>query len=209
MNTRTNVLSGLGCGLALVAACSTTATPPPRTASSPEAMTTTVSTDQGGERAKQITLTATVVKIDQAERLVTLRGSDGVTRTVRVGEEARNLAQVKEGDTVVVTYYQSVAFQVVPEGQGKLGVSENSAGERAAPGGKPGASAARVITIVADIVQLDRENQQATLRGADGEMMTVDVADPKNFDKVKVGDRVEIALSEAFAIDVHPAQPNE
>jgi len=172
-------------------------------------MTTTASTDtstdKGGERAKEVTVTATVVKIDQAHRLVTLRGSDGATRTIRVGEEARNLAQVKEGDTVVATYYQSVAFQVVPEGEAKLGVSENAAGQRAAPGESPGGSAARVVTIVADIVQLDRENQQATLRGADGEVMTVDVADPKNFDKVKVGDRVEIALSEAFAIDVHPA----
>ena len=65
--------------------------------------------------------------------------------------------------------------------------------------------AARVVTIVADIAKLDRKNQQAVLRGPKGETMTVDVQNPDNFDKVKVGDRVEITLTEAIAIDVQPA----
>jgi len=61
------------------------------------------------------------------------------------------------------------------------------------------------MTIVADIVKLDRQHNTAVLRGPEGNLTTVDVANPANFDKVKVGDRVEITLTEALAIDVQPA----
>ena len=69
----------------------------------------------------------------------------------------------------------------------------------------PGGVAARVVTVVADIVKLDRNAQTAVLRGPKGTLTTVNVENPANFDKVKVGDRVEITLSEAVAIDVQPA----
>jgi uncharacterized OB-fold protein len=62
-----------------------------------------------------------------------------------------------------------------------------------------------VVTIVADIVKLDRKNKQAVLKGAEGKTVTVNVQRPEVFDKVKVGDRVEITYTEAVAIDVQPA----
>ena len=173
--------------------------PPPTLAQSTE------STAKGGSRSQEITIAATVVKVDQKERLVTLRGPDGATETIRVSDQVRNLPQVKKGDQVLVTYYQSVAFEVVKPGEKKLGVTGQEGLGRAELGEKPGGVAARVITIVADIAKLDRKNQQAVLRGPKGETMTVDVQNPDNFDKVKVGDRVEITLTEAIAIDVQPA----
>lgn len=43
------------------------------------------------------------------------------------------------------------------------------------------------------------------LRGAEGKSVTVNVKNPESFDKVKVGDSVEITYTDAFAIDVQPA----
>jgi len=196
--TRTTVvaLSAL-----LVAACSTkTAAPPP-----PTVATSVSSTEKGGARQQEVTVFATVEKIDMKERLVTLRGPDGTTETIRVPPETRNLAQVKKGDEVVATYYQSVAFEVVKKSEAELGASAQQGAARAELGEKPGAIGARVITIVADIVKLDRANSLAVLKGAEGKTMTVNVRNPENFDKVKVGDRVEIVVTEAVAIDVQPA----
>ena len=146
-----------------------------------------------------------VEKVDQKERLVTLRGPDGTTETIRVPDTVRNLAQVKKGDEVIASYYQSAAFEVVKKSDAKLGVRAEEGAARAEAGEKPGAVGARVVTIVADVVKLDREAKQAVLRGADGKTTTVNVQNPVAFDKVKVGDRVEIKLTEAVGIDVQPA----
>ncbi len=190
----------MGFALALGLAACATKTPPPPTVAVGEA-----STPKGGARYQEVTVRATVDKIDQKSRVVTLRGPDGSTETIRVGEEARNLAQVKRGDEVVVTYYKSVAFQVLKPGEAKPAVTAEEGAARAMPGAKPGGMAARVVTVVAEIVKLDREDQEAVLRGPEGKTVTVNVQNPENFDKVKVGDTVEITFTEAFAIDVQKA----
>jgi len=53
-----------------------------------------------------ITETATVEAVDQATRVVTLKGSKGNVFDIKAGEEVRNLVQVKVGDQVKVKYYQ-------------------------------------------------------------------------------------------------------
>ena len=49
-------------------------------------------------------------KIDYKTRMVTLVGADGEPFTIKAGDEVKNLAQVKVGDEVVATYYQSIAY---------------------------------------------------------------------------------------------------
>jgi len=188
----------------VLCACSSskpTPTPPPPTVTQME-----TSNAKGAARAEEVKITATVDKIDLPARLVVLRGADGHTEALRLGPEVRNLDQVKRGDQVVVTYFRSVAFEVVKK-DAKLGVTTEGGAARAEVGEQPGALGATVVTVVADIVKLDRANQQAVLKTSDGQTITVDVKNPENFDRVKVGDRVEIQLTEAVAIDVTPAKP--
>jgi hypothetical protein len=185
----------------LVAACSAEkATPPPATVVAAQGQT-----ERGGIRQQEVTVVAIVDSVDARNRTVTLRGPDGTTETIRVPEEVRNLPQVKRGDEVIATYFQSVAFDVVKKSEAKLGVTAEEGGARAELGERPGAIGARVVTIVADVVKIDRETRQAVLKGAEGKTTTVNVQNPAAFDRVKVGDRVEIRLTEAIAIDVQPA----
>jgi ribosomal 50S subunit-recycling heat shock protein len=149
-------------------------------------------------------MTAIVEKIDVAQRLVTLRGPNGKSKTIRVSDEARNLAQVEPGDEVAVTYYESIAYQVLAPGEKKPGISAEGGAGRAELGDKPGGLAAQAVTLVADVEELDRANQVAVLRGPEDQMITVNVQRPEVFDKVKVGDRVEITYTEAIAVDVQP-----
>lgn len=186
--------------LAACAGSKPVATPPPPTVTEDVSMT-----EKGGERHQEIVVTATVEKVDQKERLVTLRGPDGTTDTIRLGPEVRNLAQLERGDSVIATYYRSVAFEVVKRSDAELGVAGLAGVGRAEPGEKPGGVGGQAMRLVADIVKLDRKNQQAVLKGAKGDTITVDVQRPEVFDKVKVGDRVEIIYTEAVAIDVQPA----
>lgn len=57
---------------------------------------------------------ATVTQLDQATRLMTLRGPAGNEFTFEVDTAVRNLPQVKVGDEVVVTFTEALAVSVEP-----------------------------------------------------------------------------------------------
>jgi hypothetical protein len=154
------------------------------------------------ERARAVKVTAAVTDIDVAKRLVTLKSSDGSEETVQVGPEVRNLAQVKRGDEVVVTYYESMVFHLLKPGQGKPGGGAAEIAERAEPGEKPGAAGAQAVTITATVVKVDKNKPSSTLKGADGESVTLPVRDASKLDPVKVGDLLEITYKRALAIAV-------
>jgi uncharacterized OB-fold protein len=198
VHRRTGIAIGIVCALA-IGGCAAKKTPPP-----PEVLTNSTSTPTGGSREQAITAEAIVTAVDLPNRMVTLRQSDGETVSVRVGDEVRNLAQVKRGDRVVVVYYESIAFRVLKPGEARPSVTSDDDTLVAPPGQRPGAATARETTIVAKILGLDRAKQQAVLRGPKGKRFTVKVRNPAHFDKVKVGDKVEITYTEAFAIDVQP-----
>jgi len=148
---------------------------------------------------------ATVVAIDQTTRMVTLRAADGQLNTVRVDSSVRNLSQVRKGDEVVATYYESVAVQVKKPGEAEPGVSTSADAARAQHGELPAGAVAETTTIVATVTKIDHKHQSVTLRGADGTMKTVDVRNPAHLEKLKVGDLVELSLTEALAIQVEKA----
>src|SRR5205823_10246444 len=84
-----------------------------------------------------VTKTATVQKVDQKTRHVTLRRPDGTKFTIVVGPEVHNLRQVKKGDVVSVTYRESIAYEVKKSDQAHPGVARSTELTRAPLGGKP------------------------------------------------------------------------
>ncbi|MGB7971203.1 MAG: hypothetical protein WCF31_04445 [Candidatus Deferrimicrobiaceae bacterium] len=152
-------------------------------------------------------LTATVEKIDQSTRMVTLKGPEGNTVTFRVSDEARNLDQVKAGDSVDVQYYEAVAWQVMKPGTAPMGVTTTSAMGRAKKGEMPGGAMGKQVSIVAEIEAIDKDGKHVTLKGPQGNSERVAVKDPKNLENVKVGDEVQLTYTEAMAISVQPAAP--
>jgi hypothetical protein len=138
---------------------------------------------------------------------VTLKNAEGEVFDVEVGEEVRNLPQVKKGDDVVVTYYESLALTLRKPGEAKPGVAVAEAAGRAEPGEKPGAVRGRQTTIVATVVGLDKKKGTVTLKGPKGKVVTVEARDPKRLEPVKVGDLIEAVYTEAVAISVEKPEP--
>jgi Cu/Ag efflux protein CusF len=185
---RTKLIAAAGAAL-IAAAC---AAPPPK-----PAMTDTL-----------IQKTATVESIDQASRLVTLRREDGSATTVRVSDEVRNLPQVKVGDKVVVSYYEAIAAEVKKPGEGVQGVEADVSAVRAEPGEQPAAGAGVLLRTTVTIDSVDKQMNTVTFKNADGLLRTVAVKTPEGqtFIKgLKKGDQVEVAYTEAMAIEVKPA----
>lgn len=200
MNTRLLGLTVLSCALALSACSAAVPTP-----AAPEVSESINATEKGGSREEKVTVYATVEKVDQKKRIVTVIGFDGAKQVIEAGPEVRNLAQVKKGDQIILTYLQSVAFEVIAPGDKRSEATAAEGTGRAEVGEKPGAMDLRMVTVVADVVKLDRKNSTATLRGPEGETTVVDIKSPAVFDRVKVGDRVEITMTAALAIDVQSA----
>jgi Cu/Ag efflux protein CusF len=155
-----------------------------------------------------VSSTATVKALDMESREVTLQRGDGSTFTFHAGEQVHNLAQVHVGDTVTVTYYQSIAYDVRKPGEGAPGVAAAEELARAKPGEKPAGAVGQVLTITATITAIDKAANTVTLKGPDGDVVTVRARDPKKLNKVAVGDLVNITYTEALAIAVEtPKKP--
>ncbi len=65
----------------------------------------------GGKLSYKSTVTATIESIDRKKPEVTLKTADGKSLTVKI-ERPKLLANVKEGDEVVITYSEAVAISV-------------------------------------------------------------------------------------------------
>ena len=158
-----------------------------------------------GIKERTIERTATVQAIDLDKRLVTLKGEKGNVFELKVGEEAKNLPQVKVGDLVTVKYYESLAFEVTKPGQA-VGVGATAGVASAKPGEKPAALAAGQVTITATVEAIDAKKHYVTLKDPEGKTKEIKVKNPKNLVNVKVGDQVAITYTEALAIEVEPAK---
>jgi Cu/Ag efflux protein CusF len=149
-----------------------------------------------------LTGTATVESINPATRQIVLRRSDGAMLRFRVDKDVRNLEQVKAGDRVKVSYYESLAWEVKKAGQATPGAEVTASMDRAQPGAKPGGNVEQALKLTSTIAGIDKSAQTVTLRSAAGESTTFKVRDPKNLDRVAVGDLVEITYTEGVAVSV-------
>ncbi len=159
-------------------------------------------------RENLVQRTATVESIDQASRLVTLRGEEGNAFTLLVSEEVRNLPQVKTGDRVTVSFFEAIAAEVKKAGEGAEGVQADISTVRAEPGERPAAGAGVLLRTTVEIEFVDTTFNTVTFRRSDGASRTVAVQTPEGRQFIRglrKGDRVEIAYTEAFAIEVKPA----
>lgn len=156
------------------------------------------------ERSWVETITATVEALDLANRMVTLRGPQGNVVRLRVDESVKNLPQVKVGDQVVANYYVSLAVRMAEPGDPVA--TAVSGVTTVKPGEMPTGVSARQVTVTASVEAIDKKTPSITLKGPEGDVVTVRVVDPKNLEKVKVGDKLLITYTEALAISVEKAK---
>jgi len=154
--------------------------------------------------ANLVTATARVTALDQQTRRVTLERADGSEVTVYADDTVRNLPQVHVGDEVTASFYESLAYEVKKPGSAAPGATVAEDTARAKLGEKPAGAGARVTTIVTTIVGIDKAAGTVTLQGPTGRATTIKARDPRNLERVAVGDLVEITYTEAVAVSVEP-----
>ena len=173
------------------------ATPPPPTAEKSV-------TEEGGAITGQstVTVTSTVVRVDQKNRVVTLRNAEGEVADVQVGDEVRNLPQVKPGDRVVATYHETITITVRKPGEATPGITTASTAARAKPGERPAGAVGEQTTIVATVTAVDKSAGTLTVKGPRGKIVTIKAREARRLENIKVGDLVEAVYTEVVAISV-------
>jgi len=147
-----------------------------------------------------VTVAGTVETIDKNRRAVNIKTADGKFVAVDVPAAAKRFDELKVGDKVKVTYNNNVFVRLKPAGE--AAVDEAATASTMGKEARPGGAAAMVRTMTATINEIDKSASSMTFVGANGWKYSRRIVDPKVFDQVKVGDRVDITWSTDVAVAV-------
>ena len=147
----------------------------------------------------------TVIAIDRATRSVTLQNIDNATKVVQVPSEVKAFDTLKVGDHIDIDYTESMAVSLLPSGE-QADHHRELTEMKMGPTGVGGAG--REMTVSAEILAIDRINNQVTFRGPKGNTQTTTVSDPamqKKLATLKPGQVVQLTFTEAVAAAIRPA----
>lgn len=144
--------------------------------------------------------TSTILAIDSTSRMITFSGESG-DLVVSAGPEFRRFNELKVGDKVNFTYYESVVYRLRKPGDPPLdnqpGVVGTSSG-RTLPGGTIAEQRSETVTVKA----IDMNAPSITVTTPAGHTVSRRVENKLNLNGVKVGDRIDVIYTEALLADV-------
>jgi hypothetical protein len=198
MNNRTRafspILGAIGTGVLLLSRAGFAA---------PSVEDAQVTSANGQTRSQLIQTSASITGIDNIDRSVLLKASDGSENWVHVPESVAGFERLKMGDKVNVDYYQSLAVSLAPSGS-KPSMTATQTGAVDLGAGVQG----RELKISAKVVSVDQAANTVTFKGPKGRLRTVNVEDPALQAKLatlKPGQVVQFDYTEAVAADIRPA----
>lgn len=151
--------------------------------------------------AQELTASATVTAIDLETRQVSLKNAEGETFDIVAGEQVANLPNVKVGDKVMLKYLQILDVELL---KGTAGIRKRIVevdGERAGADEKPGGGVGMKVTLYADVIGLDKQQQTVTVRGVD-ETLTIKINNPEQFNLIAEGDQLKAVQTKAIGIGI-------
>jgi len=153
-------------------------------------------------------MVAAVDRVDARTRTIVVRGPDNKPQTLQLGPEVRNFDQIRRGDRVRLHYEEAVAVRMAARGS-RMEPESMVGAARAEPGARPAAGTIAATRAQVRITALDTANNRVSFVGPSRVERTVVVRAPELQAFIKtlsVGDRVDVAIAEAIAIRVEPAE---
>ena len=154
-------------------------------------------------RQDQKTETATITAIDKGSRSVTLQGPNGDRKTFTVGPAVTRFNQLKVGDVIRATYYESLVLELRKPGTPVTPAASASVAERLKD--RPGGVVAVQETTSVTVKAVDPNVPSLTVVTAAGLTETWRIADRKNLEGVAPGDRIEMTYTKGVVVAAEPA----
>ena len=143
-----------------------------------------------------------VVKVDKKTRTITFRNKEGESKFV-AGPEITNFNQIKKGDHLNVNYQLAVAIELIKtKSDGVRSKVETNTVTTSKANEKPAETIANKTTIIADIVEVNREKKLVSVKGPSGKVTTVTVKNPALLADVNVGEQVKVIYYDAMAASI-------
>jgi len=169
-------------------------------------ITSTVIAQKTGDGAGSTeTATATIRRIDRTTRFVVLRGDDGSETGVFAPPEFKRFNELRVGDVVTITYYESVVSQLRRPRARKPSVSEEISATESTSA-LPGLTLSHQQTERVTVKAVDRDASSITVTNRHGRTVSRHVERLSDLDGVKRGDHVDITYTEAVLATVARAK---
>ncbi len=139
---------------------------------------------------------AVIQQIDYTSRIISYRTTDGKDDTMWAPPSLARFSELKVGDRMNLTYYESTAYEVRKPGAPPI-VPSDKTSLTPTPGALPGGTIARQATASVIVKAVDPGVPSITVTTADNRTITRKVAQKSYLDGVKPGDRIDITYTEA------------
>lgn len=149
-----------------------------------------------------------VQSVNARTRQVAIRTPSNRVVTVVAGPEVQNLDRVRRGDRVRVRFEEAVAVQLTPRGTA-IDPEATVGAARSEPGDRPAGAVVATIRDTVRINSVDTANNTVTFTSSRGVRRTVAVRTPEMqafIRTIRPGQRVNVAIAEATALSVEPAE---
>ncbi|WP_166359852.1 hypothetical protein [Pseudomonas akapageensis] len=157
-----------------------------------------------GGRAIENDVTTKVLAVDATNHVVTVEDAKGDPISIQLSDKAKDLGNLKVGDTVKVHVSRSVAAVLEKNVVAAPGVSEEKGVIRATPNNpNPGGEAFRQIKITSKITKINLKTHEVTLLPPEGMEKVVKVEDKDlqaRMKNLKVGDMVTVTYTDLLKI---------
>ncbi len=153
-------------------------------------------------RANSVTEVVTISAIDAKTRHITVKDDKGETEVIVAGPEVQRFNELKVGQRVRTTYYESLVLSAHAPKQAPKPSSATV--DITTSSGAPGVTAATQLVTTVTVTAIDTKTPTITVRTEDGSLVTRTVQDRKNLEGVKVGQMIDITYTEAILLGVVP-----
>ena len=168
-------------------------------------MSSPASTQAPIAKSVTVSVAATIQAIDSTARTVTLRDEKGQEDTYAVAPEFKRFNELKIGDKVRATYYESLVLQVRQPGE-KVDAAALDLAVARSKGALPGAAVAVQEKMTVTVKAIDAAVPSITVTTPDGRTVTRKVENKKNIEGVKVGQSIDITYTRAVLGNVERAK---
>lgn len=145
-----------------------------------------------------------VLAVDPDNHQVTIEGENKNPLGIQLTDQAKNLHNLKVGDTVDIQVMRSVAYVLDTDVGGEPGVSNEGMTIRAAKDNpNPGGEAVRRVKVTSKITKVDLKTHEVTLLPPEGQVKVLKVEDPQlqeRMKKLKVGQTIDAIYTEVLKV---------
>ncbi len=156
------------------------------------------------EKSEQVTMQGTVSAINKETREITLMSKEGGLVTLTAGEEIERFDEIAVDDVLQFDYYTYIKAEFREPTAEELAepLQMMAEGGKAPEGMDPAAVIGAIAKAVVTIEVINRPNMVVTVKGPNGNYVSIPVEDENLITELKIGEVLILTYAEAMAVSL-------